>query len=112
MEGEKGVSTDLSNMHVKTTFTSIRPRLVSRIDLQKQLDSLSHSKLSQLELITAALPSQFPGRVGSKLKSWHSSDWEQYSMAEYTKHLTDCGVVDSDCTFYKAVVARDKGDLS
>jgi len=116
MDGEKGVrvapSTDLSNMHVETTITSIRARLVARIDLQKQLDSLSQSKLSQLELIPAALSSQFPVRVVSKLKSWHSSDWEQYSMAEYTKHLTDCGVVDSDCTFYKAVVTRDKAVLT
>merc|ERR1712183_75761 len=67
---------------------------------------------SQLELIPAAFSSQFPVGVVSKLKSWHSSDWEQYSMAEYTKHLTDCGVVDSDCTFYKAVVTRDKAVLT
>ena len=83
---------------------------MSRIDLQKQLDMLSQSKLSQLELLPAALQSQFPARMVSKLKSWHSSYWEKYNLAEYTKHLVDHGVVDSDCSFYKAVVTRDKGE--
>eukprot|EP00092_Neocalanus_flemingeri_P094704 GFUD01120435.1.p1 GENE.GFUD01120435.1~~GFUD01120435.1.p1 ORF type:complete len:711 (+),score=250.43 GFUD01120435.1:40-2172(+) len=105
-------SVDLSNMNVETTITSIRARLVARLDLQKQLDSLSQSKLSQLELLPAVLSSQFPVRVVSRLKSWHSSDWEKYSMEECTKHLTSCGVVDSDCTFFKAVVTRDKAVLT
>lgn len=105
-------NTDLAHMHVETTINSIRARLVSRIDLQKQLDMLSQSKLSQLELLPAALQSQFPARVMSKLKSWHSSDWEKYNLAEYTKHLVDHGVVDSDCSLYKAVVTRDKAILT
>jgi len=111
--GEKVVpSTDLSNMHVENTITSIRARMVSRMDLQKQLDTLSQSKLSQLELLPPSVTSQFPGRVVSKLKSWNTSDWEKYSIAESTKHLTKCGVVDIDHSFYKAVVTRDKAVLT
>ena len=85
------VSTDLSNIHVKTTITSVRPRLLAMIDLQKRLDSLSHSKLSQPELIPVALSSHFPVRVVSKLGAE-----QQNSMAEYTRLITNCGVVDSD----------------
>ena len=44
----------------------------------------------------AALQTQFPARVMSKKKSWHRADWEKYNLAEYTKHLVDQGVVDSD----------------
>jgi len=105
-------STDLANMHVETIIKSIRARLLARIDLQKQLDMLSKSKLSQLELLPAAMQSLFPARVVSKLKSWQSSDWEKYNLAEYTKYLTNSGVVDSDCSFYKAVVSRDKASLT
>jgi hypothetical protein len=105
-------SSDLAHMHMETTINSTRARLVSRIDLQKQLDMLSQSKLSQLELLPAALQSQFPARVMSKLKSWHISEWEKYNLGENTKHLVDHGAVDSDCSLYKAVVTRDKGELS
>ena len=105
-------SSDLAHMHMETTINSTRARLVSRIDLQKQLDMLSQSKLSQLELLPAALQSEFPARVISKLKSWHSSEWEKYNLGENTKHLVDHGAVDSDCSLYKAVVTRDKGELS
>ena len=62
------VSTDLSNM----------------IDLQKQLDSLSHSKLSQPELIPAALSSHFPVRVVSKLGA------EQHGRVHEASHQL-CG---------------------
>jgi hypothetical protein len=37
----------------------------------------------------------------SKLKPWHPSDWEKYNLAEYTKHLADHWVVDSDCLLYR-----------
>ena len=49
----------------------------------------------------AALQSKFPARVMSKLKPWHPSDWEKYNLAEYTKHLADHWVVDSDCLLYR-----------
>ena len=56
------------------------------------------------------MQSLFPARFVSKLKSWESSDWEKYNLAEYTRYLTNSGMVDSDCSFYKAVVSRDKGE--
>jgi len=105
-------STDLAHMHVEATIKAIRTRLVARIDLQKQLDTLTKSKLSQVELLPSTLHSQIPVRVVSRLKSWYSSDWEKYNMAEYTKHLINSGVVTSDCYFYKAVVTRDKASIT
>jgi len=80
-------STDLAHIQMETTINSIRARLLSRIDLQqKQLDMLSPSKL---ELLPAALQSQFPARVMSKLKYCFTSDWEKYNLAEYKKHLVE-----------------------
>jgi len=105
-------STDLSRMHVEATIKAIKSRFLARIDLQKQLDLLNKSKLSQVELLPPALQSQFPVRVVSRLKSWHSTDWEKYNMAEYTKHLVSSRVVTSDCYFYKAVVTRDKANIT
>jgi hypothetical protein len=43
-------------------------------------------------------------------RSWHSSDWEKYTLAENTKHLVDYGSVDTELD--KAVVTRDKGEPS
>jgi len=105
-------SPDLASMHVEVILKSIRTRLRSRIDLQKQLDLLRQSKLSQLELLPSNLQSQFPVRVVSKLKSWNSTDWETYNLAEFTKHLVACGVVDAECSFYKATAVRDKATLT
>jgi len=105
-------TTDLAHINVETIITDIKARLVARLELQKQLNSLTQSKLSQLELVHPSMSSQFPIRVVSKLKSWNSSDWETYNMAEFTKHLTNSGVVDKDWSFYKAVATRDKAVLS
>ena len=58
------------------------------------------------------MQSLFPARVVSKLKSWESSDWEKYNLVKYTKYLTTSGVVDSDCSIFKAVVSRDKASLT
>ena len=63
-------NTDLANMHVETIIKSIKAMLLAKIDLQKQLDMLSKSKLSQLELLPAAMQSLFLARVVSKLRSW------------------------------------------
>ena len=43
---------------------------------------------------------------------WESSDRVKYNLAEYNKELTTSGVMDSDCTIFKAVVSRDKASLT
>ena len=51
-----------------------------------------------------------PGQCVHASQELPGSDWEKYNLAKYTKHLVDHGVVDSDCSLYKAVVTRDKGE--
>ena len=106
VEGEKVVSTDLSNM----------------IDLQKQLDSLSHSKLSQPELIPAALTSHFPVRVVSKLGAeqhgrvheashqlWGGGQWQWLNLLQGCSHQ---GQSCPDCIgIHCSNLSRDKPSL-
>jgi len=103
---------EVSEMHIETTVKAIRFRLVSRIELQKQIDILSQTKFSLIDYLPSSLQTLFPVRVISKLKSWAVSDWESYNSAEHTMHLISGGIVNDDCSFYKAVITRDKAVLT
>merc|ERR1719209_117928 len=56
-------------------------------------------------------PAPAAARVVAKLKSWAPTDWETYSLAAATKHLTTHKVVDENDFLYKATCARDKATV-
>ena len=95
---------------VKPTLALLRGRLVARLDLALQLATLSKTKSTDT-LLPPKLAGVYPARVVSKLKVWASVDWETYSAATATRHLTRDGVVDENDFLYKATCMRDKATM-
>merc|ERR1712032_625084 len=62
-------------------------------------------------LLPPKLAGVYPARVVSKLKVWAGVDWETYSAATATRHLTRDGVVDENDFLYKATCMRDKATM-
>jgi len=95
---------------VRGTVEALRERLGARLDLARQLATLATAKPSD-HLLPFALAGTYPARVVAKLKSWAPTDWETYSLAAATKHLTTHKVVDENDFLYKATCARDKATV-
>ena len=95
---------------MKPTLALLRGRLVARLDLASQLTTLAKTKSTDT-LLPPKLAGVFPARVVSKLKVWASVDWETYSAATATRHLTRDGVVDENDFLYKATCMRDKATM-
>ena len=95
---------------VKPTLALLRGRLVARLDLASQLATLAKIKSTDT-LLPPKLAGVYPARVVSKLKVWASVDWETYSAATATRHLTRDQVVDENDFLYKATCMRDKATM-
>ena len=100
----------LGRAAVKPTLALLRGRLVSRLDLATQLATLAKTKSTDT-LLPPKLAGAYPARVVSKLKVWASVDWETYSAATATRHLTRDRVVDENDFLYKATCMRDKATM-
>ena len=66
---------------------AIRQRFSSRLELQKQICILEKAKTTQIDL---PIPDEISGnlansRVASKITSWGSVDWEQYTALQVRK---------------------------
>ena len=103
-------ATLLGRAAVKPTLALLRGRLVSRLDLATQLATLAKTKSTDT-LLPPKLAGAYPARVVSKLKVWASVDWETYSAATATRHLTRDRVVDENDFLYKATCMRDKATM-
>jgi len=99
-----------SRAAVKPTLALLRGRLVARLDLSSQLATLAKTKSTDT-LLPPKLAGVYPARVVSKLKVWAGVDWETYSAATATRHLTRDRVVDENDFLYKATCMRDKATM-
>ena len=95
---------------MKPTLALLRGRLVARLDLASQLSTLAKTKTTDT-LLPPKLAGVYPARVVSKLKVWAGVDWETYSAATATRHLTRDRVVDENDFLYKATCMRDKATM-
>ena len=108
-DGSLEAKPEVSQLYIENTINTIRTRLLARIELTRQMQSLAKCKVDNSK---AAAEAKLPPRSVSRLKSWQSLDWETYNQQEFTRHLVDTQIVHSDCFLYKATITRDKAVMT
>lgn len=95
----------VSYQHLQGVIKAIKARITTRLTLQKQLVQLEKLMVPHPERKSAW--SNFPAKVVSQLVSWKCLSFEEFKLLPFTEECIEMELVDKNCAFYRAFIARD-----
>ncbi|CAG0887791.1 unnamed protein product [Darwinula stevensoni] len=93
---------EVSARCIKDVIDAIRERVASRVALQKQIVQIESLHVS----VSNGREAVYSGKIGSKLSSWKSISWGEYSSASTVIPIVREELVSPHSRFYRALLER------